>query len=99
MPHTFGLVSFGSEPSPVPDHLIAELQKRVTDIMEAGGELFQGLKPGDEVKILEGPFKGFDAIFDARIPGSERVKVLLSFLSTPRLVPVEMNAGQIQRKK
>lgn len=99
MPHTLGLVSFGGEPSPVPDHLIGELQKRVKDILEAGGELFEGLKPGDPVVIVDGPFKGYEAIFDSRIPGSERVKVLLALMSNPRQVPVEMNAGQIQRKK
>lgn len=99
MPHTIGLVSFGGDPSPVPDHLIVELQKRVKDIIEAGGELFQGLKPGDPVQIVDGPFKGYEAIFDSRIPGSERVKVLLALMSNPRQVPVEMNAGQIQRKK
>jgi transcription antitermination factor NusG len=99
MPHTVGLVSFGGDPSPVPDHLIGELQKRVKDIMDAGGELFQELKAGDQVKVLEGPFKGFDAIFDSRLPGSERVKVLLAFMSNPRQVAVEMDAGQIARKR
>jgi transcriptional antiterminator RfaH len=99
MPHTNGLVSFGGEPSPVPDHLVHELQKRVKDILDAGGEVFHGLKPGDSVLILDGPFKGYEAIFDTRLPGTERVKVLLALMTSPRQVPVEMNAGQIARKR
>ena len=72
MPHSLGLVSFGGEPAIVPPHLIEELRKRVNQINEAGGEIFDGLKPGEVVKISSGPFKGYDAIFDARLSGSER---------------------------
>jgi len=99
MPHSIGLVSFGGEPANVPDNLIFALQKRVEEIAAAGGEIFDGLHPGDTIKINEGPFKGYEAIFDARIPGSERVRVLLLLLDNQRQIPVELNAGQIQRKK
>lgn len=99
MPHTLGLVSFGGEPAFVPENLIIELRKRIEEIAQAGGELFDGLKPGDKVVINEGPFKGYDAIFDARLPGSERVRVLLVLLSNQRQVPVELQSGLIERKK
>ena len=99
MPHGMGLVSFAGEPAVVPDHLIAEIRKRVEKINAAGGELFDGLKPGDLVRISEGPFRGYEAIFDMRLPGSERVRVLLELLGSQRQVPVELNAAQIKRKK
>jgi transcription antitermination factor NusG len=98
MPHTLGLVSFGDEPASVPEHLIAAIQKRVKDVAEAGGELFLGLKPGDSVWIREGPFAGYEAIFDARLPGKERVRVLLKLLSEQRHVPLELNAGVLSRR-
>ncbi len=69
------------------------------EIAAAGGELFAGLNPGDTVVISEGPFAGYEAIFDTRIPGSERVRVLLQLLNSQRQVPVELSAGQIQQKK
>jgi transcriptional antiterminator RfaH len=97
MPHSVGLVSFGGEPAHVPENLINALQKRVDEINEAGGEVFDGLKPGDPVKISEGPFEGYEAIFDARLPGSERVRVLVQMLSD-RHLPVELKSGQIERK-
>jgi transcription antitermination factor NusG len=99
MPHAMGLVSFGGEPANVPDNLIYTIQKKVEEIAQAGGEVFHGLHSGDIVRISEGPFRGYEAIFDTRIPGSERVRVLLELLGSQRRVPVELDAGQIQRKK
>ena len=99
MPHTLGLVSFGDEPSIVPDNLVSELRKRVIEIAEAGGEIFDGLQPGEVVLISSGPFQGFEAIFDARLPGDTRVRVLLEFLNNRRRVPVELDTAHIQRLK
>lgn len=99
MPHTLGLVSFGGEPAYVPENLIIALRKRVEEIAAAGGELFDGLQPGDPVLINSGPFSGYEAIFDARLPGSERVRVLLEFLGNQRRLAVELNASQIAKLK
>ncbi len=99
LPHSVGLVSFGGEPSTVPENLIFAIQKRVEEIAAAGGEIFDGLQQGDIVTINFGPFEGYEAIFDARVPGSERVRVLLQLLSNQRRVPLELQAGQIRKKK
>jgi transcriptional antiterminator RfaH len=98
MPYSIGLVSFGGEPAPVPENLIHEIRKRVDKITAEGGELFAGLKPGEVIRINEGPFKGYEAIFDTRLPGTERVRVLLELLDNQRQVPLELDAGQIKRK-
>ena len=97
MPHTLGLVSFGGEPAVVPDHLIDAVRQRVDEINVAGGEVFDGLKPGEKVYIQDGPFSGYEAIFNARVPGSLRVRVLLELLGNRRLVPLTLEAGQIER--
>jgi len=98
MPHAVGLVSFDGVPADVPENLIHAIHKRVDEIAAAGGEFFDGLKPGDPVRINAGPFEGYEAIFDARLPGTERVRVLIQMLSDRR-IPVELKAGQVQRKK
>lgn len=97
MPHTLGLVSFGGEPSHVPDNLIIEMRKRIVEIAEAGGELFDGLHSGDNVRISSGPFQGYEAIFDTRLPGSERVRVLLELLTNKRRVPIELPSSSISK--
>jgi transcription antitermination factor NusG len=99
MPHSLGLVSFGGEPAIVPENLIHAIRQRVEEIDAAGGEVFDGLKPGDRITIDFGPFEGYEAIFDTRLPGSERVRVLLQLLNSKRQVPMEMNASQIRKKK
>lgn len=94
MPHTVGLVSFGGEPAVVPDHLIVEIRRRIETIAKAGGEIFAGLSQGDVVRIEHGPFEGYEAIFDTRLPGNERVRVLLKMLNDRR-VPIELKTADI----
>jgi transcription antitermination factor NusG len=99
MPHSVGLVSFGGEPAPVPENLIHAIRQRVEEISAAGGETFDGLHKGDIITIDYGPFQGYEAIFDARLPGTERVRVLLNLLTNQRQVAVDMKAAYIQKKK
>lgn len=96
-PGSAGLVTFGGDTPVVPDGLIAAIRRRVNDINAAGGELFVGLKPGDKVIVEEGPFAGYEAIFDARLSGTDRVRVFLKMLNQQQL-PTELPAGQIRRK-
>jgi len=98
MPGATGFVSFDSQPSTVPDALIAAIKKKVDAINMAGGELFHGLKQGDLVEIQSGPFAGYEAIFDARLAGSERVRVLLKMLQG-RTTKMEVPAGLLERKQ
>lgn len=95
-PGTHGLVSFGAEPAIVPEHLIHELKQRIVAIQAAGGLVFEKLQKGDRVRIVGGPFEGYEAIFDMQLPGRERVQVLLAFLSKyPQ--PVRLSASIIEK--
>ncbi len=80
MPGVSGLVPFGGEPALVLEGLVHAIQKRIDEINNAGGELFNALKPGGQVIIQSVPFSGYEAIFDIRQPGSERVRVKLKLL-------------------
>ena len=90
LPHSLGLVDFGSEPSFVQEELVHTLHRRVDEVNAGGGELFEGLKPGEEVTIQSGPFMGHEALFDARLPGSERVRVLLKLISKQHIPPLDV---------
>jgi len=98
LPGAAGIVSFDGLPSSVPDHMIATIRRRVDEINSAGGELFYGLKSGDTVMIQDGPFSGYDAIFDTRLSGEERVRVFLKLLNRQQF-PLELSSRQIRRKK
>ena len=98
MPFSIGLVSFGGEPAPVSETLIRDLTRRLHEIVDAGGVLFDGLSPGDPVWIREGPFAGYKALFDVRLSGKDRVRVLLQMLNE-RAVLVELEASWIEKAR
>ncbi len=96
VPGAHGLVEFGGLPAIVPLNLIQEIKVRVAAIDSQGGLNLEGIKQGDRVRITGGLFAGYEAIFNEKLPGNQRVQVLLSFLSkAPR--PVEMDATDITK--
>ena len=98
VPGSAGLIAFGGEPAFVPDGLIHSIRQRVEEINSSGGELFDVLRAGETVLVHSGPFAGYEAIFDLRLPGTERVRVLLKLLRN-RNMPVELPAGYVRPKK
>jgi transcriptional antiterminator RfaH len=98
MPFARGMVIFDQEPATVPESLIHALRKRLDALNTAGEEVEETLHKGEAVLIQDGPFAGYEAIFDVRLPGSARVRVLIKLLSE-RQVPLELNARQIQRER
>jgi len=53
---------------------------------------------GDSVLIQDGPFTGYEAVFDTHISGQDRVRVLLGLLQS-RQMPIEIASRQIRRVK
>jgi transcription elongation factor/antiterminator RfaH len=98
IPGSSGLIAFGGQPAFVPDALINAIRQRVQDINSAGGELLEALRSGEKVLVHTGPFAGYEGIFDARLPGTERVRVLLRLLKN-RQMPIELPAGFIRLDK
>jgi transcription elongation factor/antiterminator RfaH len=98
MPGASGLVSFGSEPAVVPDHLISTIKKHVDYLNASARDFTKDLRPGEEVEIQYGSFAGYKAIFDTTLSGQDRVRVLLNLLQA-RQVPVELKGSQIRRVK
>ena len=81
-----GLVSAGSDPLVVPDLIVTEIRARgVDDVVELREVPFDS---GQSVRVVEGPFRGFDAIFERYLSGAERVAILLNTIENvgPRIV-------------
>lgn len=92
-----GLVKFGGEVAIVPDAIVFAIRKHVDEINAIGGEPDKGLNRGDPVEIISGPFAGYEAVFDTRISGNDRVCVLLKMVKS-RMLPVQMAAGFLKKK-
>ena len=94
------LVEFGGQPAIVPDSFVFKIKRRVNYICQEGGLIFDGLVQGALVKITSGPFAGYEGIFDSRLSGSERVRVLLTncqetFSPRGRARPVDLNVNSL----
>lgn len=71
-----GIVSAGPDPLAVPEAIVSEIRRRgVNDVVEI---VEKPLGAGERVTVVEGPFRGFEAIFQRYLSGAERVAILLS---------------------
>lgn len=91
-PNVTGFVGAGTTPVPVSKEEIESLKKRMA------GEEPQykiGVKKGDLVKIIDGPFKDFDGKVSEIDQERGRVKVLVNMFG--RDTPVELDSLQIKK--
>lgn len=71
-----GLVSAGLDPLLVPAEIIDEIRARGNNGVVRIPE--KQIQPGATISVIEGPFQGFQAIFERYLSGLERVAILLS---------------------
>lgn len=90
-----GLVCYGGEPAQVGDALIREIQKQIEEITDSANSYVDRFRPGDLVVINDGPFATYKAMFDCRLSGSDRVRVLLELIQDQK-IRVELSGRQLQ---
>jgi transcriptional antiterminator RfaH len=88
LPGATGWVHFGEQIATVPDAIINGIRRQV-DALNAdhamGAERFT---KGAQLEIVGGPFEGFEAIFDTRLSGRDRVRVLIQLVHAQQLPAV-----------
>lgn len=87
------IVSIGSCPIPIPNKIIDEI-KKVADENGVVRENKQFNK-NEEIIIDAGLFSGSKGIFDRRVPGENRVKVLLNLMGVS--TSLNINSDHIQK--
>ena len=80
----------------IPRLLVRSIAARVAEIWQAGGLVLDSLKKGDRVFIRERMFSSYRAIFDPRLPGSERARALPRILHD-RFMPSEVDLGLLEK--
>src|SRR5437870_6117531 len=77
-------------PAVLPDGLVEAGRIRAgKPVDDAGGS---SLKPGDRVTVVSGPFRWVDALFERRLNGRGRVRVLLNLVHGSAALEVEADA-------
>ena len=75
LPGVSAIVSAGDDPLAVPQNIVAEIRGRgVDDVVEI---VAAPLDKGASVVVTDGPFRGFEAIFERYLSGAARVAILL----------------------
>src|ERR1700722_5195972 len=70
------IVSAGTDPLAVPEAIVSDIRSRGgDDVIEIPDKLIDA---GERVVVVDGPFRGFEAIFQRYLAGAERVAILLS---------------------
>jgi transcriptional antiterminator RfaH len=87
------VVSFGGEPHPVPEQVVITIREGLA--RQQGYPGLAPFRPGDRVRIVEGPLVGIEAIFDRELSAAGRVQVLVRLLE--RLCRAELQASQLRR--
>jgi transcriptional antiterminator RfaH len=89
------LVSYGEQVPRVPACFISELRAQLAaedcvDVPEPE------LTPGARVRIIEGPFRDWEAVVAGLVPARDRVRLLLEFLG--QQLPVELRTSQVHQE-
>jgi hypothetical protein len=78
--------------------VIAEIHDRVQAI-QGKDPLGLGhgayLNPGDKVRILSGPLQGYEGMFDTRLGGQTRARILVDFMG--RQLKTECDVRTLER--
>ncbi len=91
-PGVTGFVGSGSKPIPLKEEEISQILKRMA---EETPTVKVGFKPGQSVRVTDGPFTDFVGIVDEISTGKGKVKVLLSLFG--RDTPVELDFLQVEK--
>jgi transcriptional antiterminator RfaH len=81
------VVSFDDKPTPIDDEVIALLQARVDPdgFMQVG----EPLKPGDKVRVKDGPWKALVGVVERELKSNERIMILLDSLKFQSRLTIE----------
>ena len=89
-----GFLGGKNKPAPISDK---EAQS-IVDKMQQGKNKPQPkyfFEPGDEVRVIDGPFSSFNGTVEDVSPDKEKIKVLVSIFGRP--TPVELNFIQVTK--
>lgn len=91
-PGVTGFVGMGDEPTPLRPEEVASILRR----MENEAPTFKvTYKPGDRVRIVDGPFNDFRGIVDDIYMDRSKIRVMVNFFG--RETPVELDFLQVEK--
>jgi len=97
MPYSAGLVNFDGEPAIIPASIMQVLIKSIESLTQNEEDDRNNLLPHNPLRVISGPFAGYEAIFDTHLSGSDRIRILLNLAKGNRM-SVELPASHVEKK-
>ena len=97
LPGSTGWVHFGGELAEVPESIIDGIRRHVEQLNQSPQSMAPTFRPGQAVRIMDGPFSGWEGIFHSQLTGCDRVKVLLRIIHAQQRL-VELPVGLLRSK-
>ena len=91
MPGIRRIVGTGDQPAIVNDEIVEMVRQRLEATEEVG---YGNLKHGDRVRIISGPLRDLEAVFDKPMSSADRVRILLDVVG--RMTPVEIDYSDLK---
>ncbi|MCD6068666.1 MAG: NusG antitermination factor [Bacteroidetes bacterium] len=105
IPHTIknitGVIGFlgetkGGDPVPMRISEVNRILGKVDELTEAEGTLNYTYVVGESVKVINGPFNGFNGIIEEINEEKKKIKVTVKIFG--RKTPVELGFGEVERE-
>lgn len=92
-PRVIGFVGNATNPPPVPQHEVDRIRGQMEEGMKAPKPMLT-FQDGDQVRVIDGPFKNFNGVVEEVNPDKAKVRVLVSIFG--RATPVELDFVQVE---
>jgi transcription antitermination factor NusG len=76
-------------PTPIPEEIVLGIKTRERDGLVVFEKYGEEPAIGDEIEVVEGPLKGLKGIFRKEVGDSERVMILLNYVSYQGMLLIE----------
>lgn len=97
MPYAVGLVSFDKVPATIKNDVMQTLIKNI-ELLKQKKDNRLLFEPGDKLLVNNGPFTGYEAIFDTSLSGRDRIRILLTMVQDNQ-ISVELPTSHVQPKE
>ena len=83
------------KPQPMPEEEVERILQEMEDDSQAP-KMLQSFQVGESVRIIHGPFNGFQGVVDAVHPDRNKLKVMVTIFG--RSTPVELEFLEVEKK-
>jgi transcription termination/antitermination protein NusG len=97
VPSVVGFLTTGDEPTALRPDEINRILGKVDEAREMGEQPEMPFKPGDPVKVVDGPFNNFTGFVEEVFPDKMKVRVMVSIFG--RKTPLELDYLQVEHEE